>query len=78
MVSIRMRSGTEATLNNGVWTSDDDSLQEFLEIMMVDHGPGPADGDPERACATRIASRLHADIIAHEPLEDKNVPGLVY
>lgn len=77
MVRIRLQNGKEATLEDGVWTSDDSSLAEFLG-MMPDHGPGPADGDPELACGRRIAERLQAEVVAHEPIPHKVVPGRVY
>ena len=78
MIRIRLQNGKEATLEGGTWASDDDSLAAFLAIMMVDHGPGPADGDQEWACSHRIAERLQAEVVAFEPVPHEVVPGRVY
>ncbi len=78
MVRIRLHSGKEAALADGTWTSDDDGLAAFLAVMTLDYGPGPADGDPELACSRRIAERLQAEVIAHEPVPHEYVPGRVY
>lgn len=78
MTRVRLRNGKEATLEHGVWTSDDSSLEAMLALMVDDYGPGPAYGDPELACSTRIAQRLKAEVIAHKPLPHNHVPGRVY
>lgn len=78
MIRLRLQNGNEATLEHGTWSSDDTNLADFLELMMLDYGPGPADGDPEWACAHRIAERLRAEVVAHEPVPYEVVPGRVY
>ncbi len=78
MVRIRLQNGKEATLEHGVWVSDDNSLAAFLELMMFDDGPSPADGDQEWACAHRIAGRLQAEVVAFEPVPHEHVSGRIY
>ncbi len=78
MIRLRLQNGKEATLKHGTWRSEDDSLAAFLELMMIDYGPSPADGDPELACGYRIAKRLQAQVVAHEPIPHEVVPGRVY
>ena len=78
MIRIRLQNGKEATLEHGVWSADDSSLAEFLGLMMIDYGPGPADGNPELGCARRIAERLHIEVVAHEPVPHEVFQGRVY
>ena len=78
MIKLRLQNGKEATLKHGVWSADDSSLAEFLGLMMPDYGPSPSDGDPELACGLRIAERLKAEVVAHEPIPHEHVPGRVY
>ncbi len=78
MVRLRFKGGMVATLEGGRWTTDNPLWVRKLNLMMTEYSGSPADPDPEYDAARRIAVRLGADIVDHEPLPVEHVPGRVY
>lgn len=75
---IKAQDGTEATLEDGVWSSDDHYYASLLnsetKLLAVDTGPDRPDPDGE--ILIKVSERVLATIIEDTP--PKMVRGRVY
>jgi hypothetical protein len=75
MVTVDFRT-VVATIEEMVWTCEEDSLQGLLTAMLPFYGPSGSDPDPDHTAAMDAATKLGGTIIQRDEVE--YVEGRVY
>jgi hypothetical protein len=75
MVTVNFRT-VVATIEDMVWTCEDDSLQGLLTAMLPLYGPSGSDPDPDHTAAMDAAEKLGGTIIQRDEVE--YVEGRIY
>jgi hypothetical protein len=68
--------GATATIQDGVWASENDSLQSLLNAMLDPLGPSGSDPDPDHTAAMDAAEKLGGKITQRDKVE--YVEGRIY